>query len=51
MQLMQMVRQNADIAQLEAVLKRDATLSYKLLRFINSAGFGAGRKCNRCARR
>ena len=44
MQLMQMVRQNADIAQLEAVLKRDATLSYKLLRFINSAGFGAGRE-------
>ncbi|MES2352309.1 MAG: HDOD domain-containing protein [Pseudomonadota bacterium] len=44
MQLMQMVRQNADIVQLEAVLKRDATLSYKLLRFINSAGFGAGRE-------
>jgi c-di-GMP-related signal transduction protein len=44
MQLMQMVRQNADIAQLEAVLKRDATLSYKLLRFINSAGFGVGRE-------
>jgi EAL and modified HD-GYP domain-containing signal transduction protein len=44
MQLMQMVRQNADIAQLEGVLKRDATLSYKLLRFINSAGFGAGRE-------
>jgi len=44
MQLMQMVKQNADIAQLEAVLKRDATLSYKLLRFINSAGFGAGRE-------
>jgi len=44
MQLMQMVRQEADIAQLEAVLKRDATLSYKLLRYINSAGFGAGRE-------
>jgi EAL and modified HD-GYP domain-containing signal transduction protein len=44
MQLMQMVKQNADIVQLEAVLKRDATLSYKLLRFINSAGFGAGRE-------
>lgn len=44
LQLMQMVRQNADIAQLEAVLRRDATLSYKLLRFINSAGFGAGRE-------
>lgn len=44
MQLMQMVKQEADIAQLEGVLKRDATLSYKLLRFINSAGFGAGRE-------
>lgn len=44
MQLMQMVRQEADISQLEGVLKRDATLSYKLLRFINSAGFGAGRE-------
>ncbi|MBJ7313864.1 EAL and HDOD domain-containing protein [Rugamonas sp. CCM 8940] len=44
LQLMQMVRQNADVAQIEAVLKRDATLSYKLLRFINSAGFGAGRE-------
>lgn len=44
MQLMQMVKQNDDVAQLEAVLKRDPTLSYKLLRFINSAGFGAGRE-------
>jgi len=44
MQLMQMVKQNADVVQLEAVLKRDPTLSYKLLRFINSAGFGAGRE-------
>jgi c-di-GMP-related signal transduction protein len=43
-QLMQMVKQDADVAQLEAVLKRDPTLSYKLLRFINSAGFGAGRE-------
>jgi EAL and modified HD-GYP domain-containing signal transduction protein len=43
-QLMQMVKQNAEIVQLEAVLKRDPTLSYKLLRFINSAGFGAGRE-------
>ena len=41
---MQMVKENADLAQIEAVLKRDPTLSYKLLRFINSAGFGAGRE-------
>jgi c-di-GMP-related signal transduction protein len=42
LQLMDMVRKNADIRQLEAVLKRDAALSYKLLRYINSAGFGLG---------
>jgi c-di-GMP-related signal transduction protein len=44
LQLMQMVNANADVAQLESVLKRDAALSYKLLRYINSAGFGAGRE-------
>ncbi|WP_256081735.1 EAL and HDOD domain-containing protein [Massilia sp. YIM B04103] len=44
LQLMQMVNANADVAQLENVLKRDAALSYKLLRYINSAGFGAGRE-------
>jgi len=44
MQLMQMVNANADVAQIESVLKRDAALSYKLLRYINSAGFGAGRE-------
>jgi EAL and modified HD-GYP domain-containing signal transduction protein len=42
LQLMDMVRQNADVKQLENVLKRDAALSYKLLRYINSAGFGLG---------
>ena len=40
LQLMQMVQGNADVRDLEKVLKRDATLSYKLLRFINSASFG-----------
>jgi EAL and modified HD-GYP domain-containing signal transduction protein len=44
LQLMQMVKKNADVPQLEAILKRDAALSYKLLRFINSAGFGLGRE-------
>ncbi|GGY06676.1 HDOD domain-containing protein [Massilia dura] len=44
LQLMQMVQANADVPKLEGVLKRDAALSYKLLRFINSAGFGAGRE-------
>lgn len=42
MNLMEMVRQNADVRQLEGILKRDAALSYKLLRYINSAGFGLG---------
>lgn len=42
LQLMQMVQQNADSKQIEAVLKRDPALSYKLLRFINSASFGLG---------
>lgn len=42
LRLMGMVRKNADVHQLEDMLKRDAALSYKLLRYINSAGFGLG---------
>ena len=45
LQLMQMVQGNEDIAEdRKRVLKRDPALSYKLLRFINSAGFGAARE-------
>ena len=40
LQLMEMIRKNADINQLETMVKRDAALAYKLLRYINSAGFG-----------
>lgn len=40
LQLMQMVQENADVRHLEKLLKRDATLSYKLFRYINSPGFG-----------
>lgn len=40
LQLMQLVQGDADIRHLEKVLKSDVTLSYKLLRYINSAGFG-----------
>jgi c-di-GMP-related signal transduction protein len=40
LQLMQMVQENADVRHLEKVLQRDATLSYKLFRYINSPGFG-----------
>lgn len=39
-QLINLVRRNAEISAIEEVLKRDPTLSFNLLRFINSAGFG-----------
>ncbi|MEO8545332.1 MAG: HDOD domain-containing protein [Burkholderiaceae bacterium] len=39
-QLINLVRRKADIGQIEEVLKRDASLSFNLLRFINSSGFG-----------
>lgn len=42
LQLMQLVRENEDIHKLEDVLRRDAAVSYKLLRYINSVGFGLG---------
>ncbi|HPR05534.1 MAG TPA: HDOD domain-containing protein [Denitromonas sp.] len=38
--LLNLVRHNADIKEIEAVLKQDVALSYKLLRYINSVGFG-----------
>ena len=41
MQLIDLVRKQASTDQIEDVLKRDPTLSFNLLRFINSAGFGA----------
>ena len=34
------VRKNADVWDIEAALKQDVALSYKLLRYINSVGFG-----------
>jgi EAL and modified HD-GYP domain-containing signal transduction protein len=34
------VRNNADIAEIEKGFKRDVALSFKLLRYINSVGFG-----------
>ncbi|RJG05924.1 HDOD domain-containing protein [Noviherbaspirillum cavernae] len=42
LRLMDMVKQEAGMNHLEGVLKRDAALSYRLLRYINSAGFGLG---------
>ena len=35
-----LVRKNADVREIENALKQDVALSYKLLRYINSAGFG-----------
>ena len=39
-QLINAVRKGAPTEQIEQVLKRDATLSFNLLRYINSSGFG-----------
>jgi c-di-GMP phosphodiesterase len=38
--LMKLAQDDAPIGRLEELLKRDAALSFKLLRYINSAGFG-----------
>ena len=40
LQLINLVRKQASTADIEEVMKRDPTLSFNLLRFINSAGFG-----------
>jgi EAL and modified HD-GYP domain-containing signal transduction protein len=39
-QLINLVRKQATTAEIEEILKRDASLSFNLLRFINSSGFG-----------
>ena len=40
LQLLEKVREGADIKDLEALFKKDVALTFKLLRYINSAGFG-----------
>jgi EAL and modified HD-GYP domain-containing signal transduction protein len=40
MQLMAQLDQGEDIEKLEATLKRDPSLAFKLLRYLNSAAFG-----------
>ena len=40
LQLFNLVRTQADIDDIEALLKRDAMLGFNLMRLINSAGFG-----------
>lgn len=38
--VLNLVRKNAEVKEIETALKNDVALSYKLLRYINSAGFG-----------
>jgi len=38
--VMKLAQDNAPVSKIEDALKRDAALSFKLLRYINSAGFG-----------
>jgi c-di-GMP phosphodiesterase len=38
--LLNMLRNNAELKEIENALKRDVALSFKLLRYINSVGFG-----------
>ncbi len=38
--VLNLVRRNAEIREIEAALRQDVAISYKLLRYINSAGFG-----------
>ncbi|TCV90792.1 EAL and HDOD domain-containing protein [Sulfurirhabdus autotrophica] len=40
LQLLNQVRKNEDIKDIELAFKRDVALSFKLLRYINSVGFG-----------
>ena len=40
LQLMDKVRQGADVKDMEALFKKDVALTFKLMRYINSAGFG-----------
>ena len=40
LQLINLVRHQASTSDIEALLKKDPTLSFNLLRFINSSGFG-----------
>jgi hypothetical protein len=46
LQLVQLVAADADTHAIEALLRREPTLSYQLLRLVNSLGVGAGRRVN-----
>ena len=44
LQLVQLVSNEADTHEIEALLRQDPTLSYHLLKLVNSLGMGTGRK-------
>jgi hypothetical protein len=44
LQMVQLVAADADTHEIEALLRRDPTLSYNLLRLVNSLGMGPGRR-------
>lgn len=44
--LLNLVRNNAEVTEIEMALKKDVTLAFKLLRYINSAGFGMANEVN-----
>ena len=44
--LLNLVRNNAEVTDIELALKKDVTLAFKLLRYINSAGFGMTNEVN-----
>jgi hypothetical protein len=44
LQMVQLVAADADTYEIEALLRRDPTLSYNLLRLVNSLGMGVGRR-------
>jgi EAL and modified HD-GYP domain-containing signal transduction protein len=43
-QLLNLVGRNADVKEIEAAFRRDPALTVKLLRYINSAGMGVGKR-------
>lgn len=42
--ILNQVRQNADVGDIETSLKQNISISFKLLRYINSAGFGLAKQ-------
>jgi hypothetical protein len=49
LQLLQMVNGDAEVREIEDLLRRDAGLTYQLLRLVNSAAFAGGREVSSIA--